>query len=79
MNIYWTINNLQFQIQFLRNIIIDYSYMFFKDMDNHIKKIDNDTKENDNTKDFEDKKQVKKEQRKNRELLIIEKIRKDIQ
>jgi len=56
MNIYWTINNLQFQIQFLRNIIIDYSYMFFKDMDNHIKKIDNDTKENDNTKDFEDKK-----------------------
>ena len=61
MNIYWTINNLQFQIQFLRNIIIDYSYMFFKDMDNHIKKIDNDTKENDNTennntKNYEDKK-----------------------
>ena len=61
MNIYWTINNLQFQIQFLRNIIIDYSYMFFKDMDNHIKKIDNNTKENDNTennntKNYEDKK-----------------------
>ena len=62
MNIYWTINNLQFQIQFLRNIIIDYSYMFFKDMDNHIKKIDNDTQvrllendntENNNTKDFD--------------------------
>ena len=62
MNIYWTINNLQFQIQFLRNILIDYSYMFFKDMDNHIKKIDNDTQvrllendntENNNTKDFD--------------------------
>ena len=62
MNIYWTINNRQFQIQFLRNILIDYSYMFFKDMDNHIKKIDNDTQvrllendntENNNTKDFD--------------------------
>ena len=60
-NIFNIINNLQFQIQFLRNIIIDYSYMFFKDMDNHIKKIDNNTKENDNTennntKNYEDKK-----------------------
>ena len=53
VNIYWTINNLQFQIQFLRNIIIDYSYMFFKDMDNHIKKIENDNTENNNTKDFD--------------------------
>ena len=52
VNIYWTINNLQFQIQFLRNILIDYSYMFFKDMDNHIKKIENDNTENNNTKDF---------------------------
>jgi len=62
VNIYWTINNLQFQIQFLRNILIDYSYMFFKDMDNHIKKIDNDAQahllendntESNNTKDFD--------------------------
>jgi toxin-antitoxin system, antitoxin component, xre family len=53
VNIYWTINNLQFQIQFLRNILIDYSYMFFKDMDNHIKKIENDNTENNNTKDFD--------------------------
>ena len=52
MNIYWTINNLQFQIQFLRNILIDYSYMFFKDMDKRIKKIENDNTENNNTKDF---------------------------
>ena len=53
VNIYWTINNLQFQIQFLRNILIDYSYMFFKDMDKHIKKIENDNTENNNTKDFD--------------------------
>jgi len=27
--------------------------MFFKDMDNHIKKIENDNTENNNTKDFD--------------------------
>jgi len=62
VNIYWTINNLQFQIQILRNILIDYSYMFFKDMDKRIKKIyndkqvhllENDNTESNNTKDFD--------------------------
>lgn len=38
LNVFWSINMLQFQIQFLRSIVIDYSYQFFKEIDEHMAK-----------------------------------------